>query len=82
MEVPRFLQMGQEQPMNGILEIQIQTQVHTVTNTYAAPGTYTVTLIVTDANPVGCTETITISVFIVGENIVVDQTTYTVEELS
>ncbi|WP_047548139.1 T9SS C-terminal target domain-containing protein [Psychroserpens sp. Hel_I_66] len=52
-----------------------------VTNTYAAPGTYTVTLSVTDANPIGCTETTTISVFIVGENIVVDQTTYTVEEL-
>ncbi|TXE18012.1 PKD domain-containing protein, partial [Psychroserpens burtonensis] len=54
---------------------------NTVTNTYTAPGNYTVTLIVTDANPVGCVETTTISVFIVGENVVVDQTTYTVEEL-
>ncbi|MFT5849076.1 choice-of-anchor L domain-containing protein, partial [Psychroserpens sp.] len=54
---------------------------NTVNNTYTAPGTYTVTLIVTDANPVGCAETTTISVFIVGENIVVDQTTYTIEEL-
>ncbi|MEM5566719.1 choice-of-anchor L domain-containing protein, partial [Psychroserpens sp. AS72] len=54
---------------------------NTVTNTYTAPGTYTVTLIVTDDNPIGCTETTTISVFIVGENIVVDQTTYTIEEL-
>ncbi|OUS01278.1 hypothetical protein A9Q86_05685, partial [Flavobacteriales bacterium 33_180_T64] len=52
-----------------------------VTNTYIAPGTYTVTLIVTDDNPVGCTETTTITVFILGENIVVDQTTFTVEEL-
>ncbi|MBR9915704.1 MAG: PKD domain-containing protein, partial [Algicola sp.] len=53
----------------------------TVNHTYASAGTYTVTLIVTDANPVGCSDTTTITVYIVGENIVVDQTTFTVEEL-
>ncbi|MCK8481965.1 choice-of-anchor L domain-containing protein, partial [Psychroserpens algicola] len=53
----------------------------TVSHSYAAPGMYSVLLTVTDANPVGCDAIAQISVFVVGENIVVDQTTFTVEEL-
>ncbi|MGB3605573.1 choice-of-anchor L domain-containing protein, partial [Psychroserpens sp.] len=52
-----------------------------VSHSYTASGAYTVTLTVTDANPVGCDEVFQIPVFVVGENIVVDQTTFTVEEL-
>ena len=52
-----------------------------VSNIFAAPGEYTVTLIVTDANPLGCSAIRQITVFVLGENIVVDQDTFTVEEL-
>ncbi|MEH6537162.1 MAG: choice-of-anchor L domain-containing protein, partial [Psychroserpens sp.] len=52
-----------------------------VSHAYAASGAYNVILTVTDANPVGCDEVAIIPIFVVGENIVVDQTTFTVEEL-
>ncbi len=52
-----------------------------VSNTYANEGTYTVTLTVTDDNPQGCTGTATITVFVLGPNVVIDQDTYTPEEL-
>ncbi|WP_298899435.1 choice-of-anchor L domain-containing protein, partial [uncultured Psychroserpens sp.] len=52
-----------------------------VSNIFAAPGSYDVTLTVTDNNPLGCSVSRDINVFVLGENIVVDQTTFTVEEL-
>ncbi|WP_230935006.1 choice-of-anchor L domain-containing protein, partial [Psychroserpens luteolus] len=52
-----------------------------VSNIFAAPGSYDVTLTVTDTNPLGCSVSRDINVFVLGENIVVDQTTFTVEEL-
>ncbi|MDG5490679.1 choice-of-anchor L domain-containing protein, partial [Psychroserpens sp. SPM9] len=52
-----------------------------VSHTYAAPGTYQVTFTVTDTNPIGCSFGRVITVIVLGENIVVDQDTYTVEQL-
>ena len=52
-----------------------------VTNTFAELGIYTVTLIVTDDNPEGCTGTETITVIVLGPNVVVDQNTFTIEQL-
>ena len=52
-----------------------------VSNTYATQGTYTVTLTVSDDNPQGCSGTATITVFVLGPNVVIDQDTYTPEEL-
>ncbi|MEM6378624.1 MAG: choice-of-anchor L domain-containing protein, partial [Bacteroidota bacterium] len=52
-----------------------------VSNTFANDGTYTVTLTVTDDNPTGCSRSATITVFVLGPNVVVDQDTYTPEEL-
>ena len=52
-----------------------------VTNTFANAGTYTVTLTVKDVNPQGCTGTVTITVFVLGPNVVVDQDTFTPQEL-
>ncbi|MGB0982092.1 MAG: choice-of-anchor L domain-containing protein, partial [Winogradskyella sp.] len=52
-----------------------------VTNTFATAGTYVVTLTVTDNNPQGCTDTETITVFVLGPNVVIDQDTYTSAQL-
>jgi len=52
-----------------------------VSTTFTTAGTYTVTLTVEDTNPQGCSGVETISVFVLGPNVVVDQDTYTVEEL-
>ena len=48
-----------------------------VTNTFTSPGTYVVTLTVTDDNPQVCSDTETITVFVLGPNVVIDQDTYT-----
>ena len=50
-------------------------------NTFNTPGTYTVTLSVTDTNPQGCSGTASILVFVLGPNVVVDQDTFTIEQL-
>jgi len=52
-----------------------------VTHQYAQEGDYTVTLTVDDANPEGCSDTVTIEVVVLGGNLVVDQSQFTVEEL-
>ncbi|MDH7913281.1 choice-of-anchor L domain-containing protein, partial [Winogradskyella sp. SYSU M77433] len=52
-----------------------------VSNTFTASGTYFVTLTVTDNNPQGCTATETITVFVLGPNIVVDEDSYTAAQL-
>ncbi|WP_353776810.1 choice-of-anchor L domain-containing protein, partial [Winogradskyella sp. 3972H.M.0a.05] len=52
-----------------------------VSNTYTTPGTYTVFLAVTDTNPQGCTALTSITVFVLGPNVIIDQDTYTPEEL-
>ncbi|WP_299122234.1 choice-of-anchor L domain-containing protein, partial [uncultured Winogradskyella sp.] len=52
-----------------------------VSNTFLFPGTYTVTLTVSDDNPQGCVGTDTITVFVLGSNVVIDQDTFTPEEL-
>ncbi|MDB9720489.1 choice-of-anchor L domain-containing protein [Winogradskyella sp.] len=52
-----------------------------VSNTFATEGTYIVTLTVGDDNPQGCSVSTTITVFVLGPNVVVDQVTFTTEEL-
>ncbi len=52
-----------------------------VSNTFLNDGSFTVTLTVTDDNPQGCSDTATIIVFVLGPNVVVDQDTYTPEQL-
>ncbi|WP_055446887.1 choice-of-anchor L domain-containing protein, partial [Lacinutrix mariniflava] len=44
-------------------------------------GTFTTTFTVTDANPTGCSESVTITIEVLSPYIQVDQTTYTVPEL-
>ncbi|TXD82471.1 PKD domain-containing protein, partial [Subsaximicrobium wynnwilliamsii] len=53
----------------------------TVTRTFANAGQYNVILTVTDNNPLGCSETTTIQVFVVGANIVVNTSAFTIEQL-
>ncbi|WP_339756039.1 choice-of-anchor L domain-containing protein [uncultured Winogradskyella sp.] len=52
-----------------------------VSHQYMQSGNYEVILTVTDNNPEGCSITTTIEVEILGENLVVDQSQFTVEEL-
>ncbi|WP_339614713.1 choice-of-anchor L domain-containing protein, partial [uncultured Winogradskyella sp.] len=52
-----------------------------VSNTFTTAGTYTVTLTVGDDNPQGCSISTTITVFVLGPNVVVDQDTFTPEQL-
>ncbi|WP_299127358.1 choice-of-anchor L domain-containing protein, partial [uncultured Winogradskyella sp.] len=52
-----------------------------VSNTFLNPGTYTVNLTASDANPQGCSDTVSIIVFVLGDNLVVDQDSFTVEQL-
>ncbi|NRD18998.1 PKD domain-containing protein, partial [Winogradskyella eckloniae] len=52
-----------------------------VSNLFMSPGTYTVTLTVSDTNPQGCSDTTSMLVFVLGPNVVVDQDTFTIEEL-
>ena len=50
-------------------------------HTYNTAGTYTVTFTASDTNPTGCSDVETITVKVLGPQIVVDTTTYTVPEL-
>ncbi|WP_411894316.1 choice-of-anchor L domain-containing protein, partial [Winogradskyella sp. A2] len=52
-----------------------------VSHLFPIAGTYTVTFTATDENPQGCTGTETITVFVLGPNVVVDQDLFTPEEL-
>nr|WP_262902589.1 choice-of-anchor L domain-containing protein [Winogradskyella sp. SM1960] len=52
-----------------------------VSNTFLTDGTFTVTLTVTDNNPLGCSEVTTIPVFVMSPNVIIDQNTFTPEEL-
>ncbi len=52
-----------------------------VANTFINAGLYTVTLTVSDDDPQGCTGTATITVLVIGPNVVVDQNTFTIEQL-
>ncbi|NRD24252.1 PKD domain-containing protein, partial [Winogradskyella litoriviva] len=52
-----------------------------VSNTFNTSGTYTVSLTVTDDNPQGCSDIATILVFVLGPNVVVDQSTFTSTQL-
>ncbi len=52
-----------------------------VSNTFSTDGTFIVTLTVADSNPLGCSEVTTIPVFVMGPNVIIDQTIFTPEEL-
>jgi gliding motility-associated-like protein len=52
-----------------------------VSNLFSTAGSYTVTLTVSDDNPGGCSDTVTIQVFVLGPNIVVTQNEFTTAEL-
>ncbi|MFP4844153.1 choice-of-anchor L domain-containing protein, partial [Winogradskyella sp. PE311] len=52
-----------------------------VSNTFLNPGTYTVRLSVSDDNPQGCFDVETITVIVLGDNVVVDQNAFTPEQL-
>ena len=52
-----------------------------VVHPYSQAGTYTATLTVTDNNPEGCSESVSIEVLILGEFLSVNQSQFTVEEL-
>ena len=52
-----------------------------VSHVFPIAGTYTVTFTATDDNPQGCAGTETITVFVLGPNVVVDQDLFTPEEL-
>ena len=52
-----------------------------VNNTFTTIGTYTVTLTVTDSNSLGCSDTTTLTVQVLGDYIEVDETTFTTNEL-
>ena len=52
-----------------------------VSHVFTSPGTYTVELTVVDNNPQICSNTTTITVFVLGENVVVDQDIFTPEQL-
>ena len=54
---------------------------NSTSNTFNTIGTFTVTLTVTDTNPTGCSETATIVVQVLGPYLLIDQSTYSVEEL-
>ena len=52
-----------------------------VSHVFANAGTYNVTLTVTDSNPQGCTGVTTITVFVLGPNVIVDSDIFTPEQL-
>ena len=54
---------------------------NSISNTFNTIGTFTVTLTVTDTNPTGCSEIATIVVQVLGPYLLIDQSTYSVEEL-
>ncbi|MDA8573051.1 choice-of-anchor L domain-containing protein, partial [Flavobacteriaceae bacterium] len=52
-----------------------------VSHTFSTIGTFVITLTVTDTNPTGCSDSATIVVQVLGPYLLIDQTTYSVDEL-